>query len=165
MEITIHGRNSIISKKEMAYVTEFFARKLMGKRLSKNLEIEIYNRTFKTKREMGYCFPHDDRPHRHFAIELNKMLSYPNQIETLAHEMVHVKQFARGEWKEIGNGHHKWLGKSMYVSDEEYDKKYRSLKLPWEKEAVLSESWLGYFYREHCRINNLKMGKSNGKWD
>ena len=46
---------------------------------------------------------------------------------TLAHEMVHVKQLARGTLKQMRSGH-TWLGKM-------YSKKTPYLEMPWEIEA------------------------------
>jgi len=46
---------------------------------------------------------------------------------TLAHEMVHVKQLARGTLKQMRSGH-TWLGKM-------YSKKTPYLQMPWEIEA------------------------------
>ena len=46
---------------------------------------------------------------------------------TLAHEMVHVKQLAKGTLKQKRNGH-TWLGKM-------YGKKTPYLQMPWEIEA------------------------------
>ena len=42
---------------------------------------------------MGYCLETDNN--RTFEIELDRKLSLRKLMETLAHEMVHVKQYAR----------------------------------------------------------------------
>jgi hypothetical protein len=47
---------------------------------------------------------------------------------TLAHEMVHVKQLAKGVLKNKHNGTHIWAGK-------QYSKKTAYLDMPWEIEA------------------------------
>ena len=46
---------------------------------------------------------------------------------TLAHELVHVKQMAKGQLKPVKNGH-TWMGKR-------YSNKTAYLSLPWEVEA------------------------------
>lgn len=103
----------------------------------------------------GFCIPTDwdYRNHREFEIQLNKNLSKKSQIETLAHEMVHVKQFARSEYKMLERDIHKWKGKKIYLPLHKYKKKYRDL--PWEKEAFLSEPWLVEFYNRHCDNNDV----------
>jgi len=47
---------------------------------------------------------------------------------TLAHEMVHVKQLAKGHMKIVGNGTVVWMGKR-------YGKKTKYLDQPWEQHA------------------------------
>jgi hypothetical protein len=47
---------------------------------------------------------------------------------TLAHELVHVKQMAKGTLKTTKNGNHLWAGKK-------YSKKMAYLNMPWEVEA------------------------------
>jgi hypothetical protein len=47
---------------------------------------------------------------------------------TLAHELVHVKQMAKGTLKSTKNGTHIWAGKK-------YSKKTAYLSMPWEIEA------------------------------
>jgi len=47
---------------------------------------------------------------------------------TLAHELVHVKQMAKGILKSTKNGNHIWAGKK-------YSKKTAYLSMPWEIEA------------------------------
>ena len=47
---------------------------------------------------------------------------------TLAHELVHVKQMAKGTLKSAKNGAHIWAGKK-------YSKKTAYLNMPWEVEA------------------------------
>lgn len=47
---------------------------------------------------------------------------------TLAHELVHVKQMARGTLKSTKRGDHLWAGKT-------YSKRTEYLSMPWEIEA------------------------------
>jgi len=158
MEIIVKGRNEIISKEEMKYVANFFGEILLGKRLARNIYLEIYNTDFGNFKEAGYCHytDLDSRKPRDFWIEINNKMRYHEQVETLAHEMVHLKQFARGEWKQHEKyGQYTWMGRRMFIPDHLYDKKYEKKQLPWEKEAYLSEPWLAGFYREHCENNEL----------
>lgn len=53
---------------------------------------------------------------------------------TLAHEMVHVKQLAKGKLKQV-NGVNYWNGKR-------YRKNHRYLNLPWEVEAFSKQELL-----------------------
>ncbi|MDB4575857.1 hypothetical protein N9112_02745 [bacterium] len=58
-------------------------------------------------------------------------LSFLNQMQTLAHEMVHTKQFLRGELGYDLKGNFKWKKECME------GKKYS--EQPWEKEAISLE--------------------------
>jgi hypothetical protein len=153
MEVSVRGKNGILSKKEIRYIVRFFGNIILGKRLADNIYVEIQSQPM-TWIEMGFCSPFDyERNPREFLIELNNSHPRNAQIETLAHEMVHVKQMARNEWKIYTDEIHSWMGKKMHLPESKYQKKY--FKLPWEKEAFLSEPWLCRFYEQHCKNNNL----------
>jgi hypothetical protein len=80
---------------------------------------------------MGYCLETDNN--RTFEIELDRKLSLRKLMETLAHEMVHVKQYARREFHPANNA---WLGKTYNP------KKVSYWDLPWEIEAHGRETGL-----------------------
>jgi hypothetical protein len=87
---------------------------------------------------MGYCLELDDN--RTFEIEADKKLRLRKLLETIAHEMVHVKQYARREmndwqYKEV---YYKWKGTYVPDSTDYWD-------LPWEIEANGRE--VGLFIR------------------
>jgi hypothetical protein len=90
---------------------------------------------------MGYCLETDNN--RTFEIELDRKLSLRKLMETLAHEMVHVKQYAR---REFHPAHDKWMGKTINP------KKVSYWDLPWEIEAHGRET--GLFVR-WCEENNF----------
>ena len=143
MHITTTGRNNVLSKKEAKYILNLFADVLLGKRLSKNISVKL---VFKEFGDWGMCAPTDyefDCAHREFEIFVNPYLTFKNQIKTLAHEMVHLKQFARGELKQYANEDFKWLGKRIEI---EYGSNKEAMKKPWEREATLSEEYLYNYY-------------------
>ena len=74
---------------------------------------------------------------RQITVAIDSRLSMIRTLYTLAHEMVHVKQIARGQYRSepSRNGKHKrfWLGKQVAVS---------YLKRPWELEAFRMEDVL-----------------------
>lgn len=80
----------------------------------------------------GFCSWEDNniKP-REFTIELNKNLSGIELIKTIAHEMVHLKQFVKGELKERykPSHHHIWYGDIIDVGDDNF------YDVPWEVEA------------------------------
>ena len=113
---------------------------LLGKRMAKNIYLDIKLTKDLKKKEGAYGFCHivDDslsRP-REFMIELDASMRYKfDQILTwLAHEMVHLKQFVRGELCDYETGRVQW--KSRSFGRVHYDDQ------PWEKEAYRLENKL-----------------------
>ena len=119
---------------------EFYGEVLLGKRMAKNiyLDIKLTNDLKKKEKAYGYCHIIDDslsRP-REFMIELDASMKYSfDQILTwLAHEMVHLKQFVRGELFDYENGRVQWKSRTfgrVHYTDQ-----------PWEKEAYRLEDKL-----------------------
>jgi hypothetical protein len=95
-----------------------FARQLGISRLKTNIHIKFHHKLFVENTSQGLCESVDDR---NFIIDVGL---YGNWLSTLAHEMVHVKQFARGE---LSSSLQHWKGRDH--SDTDY------WDQPWEKEA------------------------------
>ena len=156
MNIEIRGKTKSMCKAEIKFATAFFAKYLMGDRLSKNLDIEIAFED-QGKSAEGHCFPteHSRKP-RMFEIGINPKLRRYKMIQCLAHEMVHVKQYARGELSnELVTA--KWQGKVFKLTNsfEDY------LNLPWEVEAYGRDRALYLFY---CvLLKSEKITFKNGK--
>jgi hypothetical protein len=131
--------------KELFYAlgnaAEFYGEKLLGKRMSKNITLEIkLTRELKKKEQAyGYCHVIDDnlnRP-REFAIELDSSMkhTFDQILIWLAHEMVHLKQFVRGELCDYATGSVQWKSKR-------YSRNIKYADMPWENEAYRLESKL-----------------------
>ena len=130
-----------ISKSQINQAMNFFRDFLFQKqyRLAMNTLIDV-----EVKRDIGadgWCFVEDDdvRP-REFRIQLEKTLDELALLTTLAHEMVHVWQYASGKLRLYQDGRHRYDGK-IYSSNTKY------VDRPWESEAyelerVLVEEWL-----------------------
>ena len=132
----------------------FYSEVLLGKRLTKNIYLDIKLTKDLKKKEKAYGFCHivDDnlsRP-REFMIELDASMRYKfDQILTwLAHEMVHLKQFARGELCDYETGRVQWksraFGRLIHVHYEDQ---------PWEKEAYRLEDELYEMFEEEYYDN------------
>jgi hypothetical protein len=63
-----------------------------------------------------------------YVIIISPKLKLKDAGLTLAHEMVHVRQMAKGFLKTAKNGSATWCGKT-------YSKKTKYLDMPWEKDA------------------------------
>ena len=126
---------------------EFYGEKLLGKRMSKNITLEIkLTRELKKKEQAyGYCHVIDDNLNhpREFAIELDSSMkhTFDQILIWLAHEMVHLKQFVRGELCDYATGSVQWKSKR-------YSRNIKYNDMPWEKEAYRLEDKLYYEFAE-----------------
>ena len=102
MLVNVTGSNKAI-RKLITAATWFYAEKLMGKRLISNLEINIKLKRGLRKKDNteGTAIWEDDsyRP-KEFTIELDCGMKVRSILITLAHEMVHVKQWVKNEMYE-----------------------------------------------------------------
>jgi hypothetical protein len=128
--------------RQRAYVesiTEFCIQKLMPR--MKTLDITI--KLTKPKGAYGYCLCEDIRT---FEIEVDNTLKLRRLLETVAHEMVHVKQYARKELNEYTSA---WQGKLISSNTEYWDR-------PWEIEAHGREVGLFVRWAEQNKLANKK---------
>ena len=118
-------------------IAHFCIEKLMPR--MQTLDVNIVLKSIKDKENtLGYCL---SETNREFEIEIDKSLPLRTLLTTVAHEMVHVKQFARGELTEK----QAWMGKTYDINKTQY------WDLPWEIEAHGRE--VGLFIR-WCQENN-----------
>lgn len=123
----------------------------------RTLEIDVLIRPFDPKDDsVGYCLCEDDHKNpRHFSIEVNSKQSLEAFVQTILHEMVHVKQYAYNElnykyeaskskWLSIWNG--KDLTHLPYADQ------------PWEVEALEMEKVLydGFLSSRWDEFHNYK---------
>ena len=153
MLVTIKG-----SKKEYRDLVRravwFYADKLMSKTLVNTLELTINltrNLTGKEGAE-GLCIWDDwsdiRKTPREYTIDLDCSISIRNILINLAHEMVHVKQWVKGEMYEYSSNSNvvRFMKKKYDVNDMDY------YDYPWEIEAFGCQ--LGLFIR-WCETEGL----------
>ena len=122
---------------------EFYGQTLMRKNLCHNvgLDIVLYkdmDRAYGTKDILGWCGILDDnmsRP-REFQIDLCTRQGTTRMLMTLAHEMVHLSQFAQGRLRHLNDGSTMWNKKKLHRAKGE---KLKYKNLPWEEEAFSRE--------------------------
>lgn len=154
MHINITGGKSY-QKQRIVSVIEFCQNKLMPK--MKDLEIDVKLRKFDPKEDAcGFCLavdgPRPDRP-REFEIELDSSMKLRRLLETVCHEMVHVKQYAQGELYESDRQNkHRWQGEWLNKDPDYWDR-------PWEIEAHGRELGLFLRWREAEGLNKKKWTK------
>jgi len=142
MLVNVTGSNKA-TRKLVTAATWFYAEKLMGKRLINNLKLNIKLKRgmFKKDNTEGTAIWEDEsyRP-KEFTIELDCGVKIRNLLITLAHEMVHVKQWAKGEMYEYAlTGKVRFMKTKYDMNDLDY------WDYPWEVEAYGRQ--LGLFIR------------------
>ncbi len=108
--------------------------KLMPRMKTLNIEVKFE----KLDGVYGLCLEGDNN--RSFTLSIAKGLTKKEIVSTIAHEMVHVKQYARNELTHV-NGKHMWKSK-IY-------KRVNYWTCPWEKEAVGLEEELSTFVHQN----------------
>ena len=156
MLLHIKGSNKKV-RKVVEQAAWYYAEKLMGKRLLGSLEITINLKKdllIKEGNEGSAVWEDDGYRSREFSIELDTTVKIRNLLITLAHEMVHVKQWAKNEMYEYMEPHMvRFKGEKIHLKETDY------WDYPWEIEAYGKQ--LGLFVRfcEHMgfeKCDNMK---------
>jgi hypothetical protein len=124
---TIGGKD--YQRKYVQSIADFSIATLMPRMRSLDITIKLTS----LNGVMGFC--QELGTNREFELEIDRKLPLRKLLETVAHEMVHVKQYAR---RELGPGP-RWCGKTYSPEKVSY------WDLPWEIEAHGRE--LGLFVR------------------
>ena len=96
-----------------------FAKQLGISRLKTEIQVRMHHNLFVAEGCEGLCEPVSNR------LFILDVALYGNWLSTLAHEMVHVKQFARNE---LDSNMTQWKSNKYCENIEYWDQ-------PWEKEA------------------------------
>ena len=121
----------------------------------KGLDITVRLKDLSKANAYGFCMADPDgdaerldRP-RTFDLEIHSKMSLRKVLETVAHEMVHVKQYARGElYQGVRVNKYRWQGK--WVGEMNYWDE------PWEIEAHGREAGLFVRWAEAEGLGNKK---------
>lgn len=134
MKIRLYNPPEKLGSDKIKRAVEFFAEMLMSKRMCNTLSVVVkFSKTHRQENfEDGCCTWEDDnvRP-KEFTIILHSYKSEHKVLTTLAHEMVHVKQFATGELKDLMANAHliSWKGSRFDTRNIDY------WDYPWEIDA------------------------------
>lgn len=140
MILTIKGCKDSVLEQKVCDASWFYARELLSSQMIKNIVVSIEFRT--TIKDLGNCMIaefNDWRKARVFEIQLKRHKTYDSTLRTLAHEFVHLKQFAKGE---LNDENTKWKGQLICEETPYSD-------LPWEVEATSLEPILFGLYEQH----------------
>ena len=113
---------------------KFYAEELISSRMLENINLKV-----KFDRNIGDVFGYasveartDYGKARDFLIEINPKIGARHILKSLAHEMVHIKQYAYGDLNEYLT---RWKGTRIEEGTDYYDH-------PWEIEAYMKEQIL-----------------------
>lgn len=161
MRVNIFGECKV-SKEELRYCTHWYSRKLIPKQKLKDLvvNIQVFKKIPKEDKEViineekskDVCAYLTEVNDNTFTIHLNKKLKRSDIISTIAHEMVHIKQFYLKEFI-MGEGTFIWKKKKFNIKDFHY------YDLPFEIEAYGREIGLFERYKYHLTERNKKVKK------
>lgn len=139
MIVTVRGARDRSLVKLLKMASRSFSKELLSSQLAKNINLRIEVKTLKDAG--GYCDPGSDNHPllpREFIIELAHVKKRIHMFLALAHEMVHLKQFATGEMKDR-------FYKRKYVKvwqGQYYEENISYWDQPWEIEAYGLENSL-----------------------
>ena len=142
MLLHIRGSNQY-NRKLVSRATWWYAEKVMSKRLMSGLKIDINlrkNLIDKEGCEGTSIWEDENRRPKEFTIELDVSYSIRDALITLAHEMVHIKQWAKGEMYEYLKSGLIRFHKTKFDADN-----INYWDYPWEIEAFGKQ--LGLFVR------------------
>jgi len=147
MQIDIVGGTSR-QKELIKDMLEYSGKHLLSSRMYNRISIYVTINKIKDKNG-DCCFSDDNRRPREFSISLNRELRQRDLLETVAHEMVHIKQWATSQLIDYISDTNKvkYDGKIYYKDRIEY------WDYPWEIEAYGRE--VGIF---------IRWAKKRGEW-
>jgi hypothetical protein len=149
MKVVIYGYVRPSLEKKIIEASNFYASILMSKKLCDKLTVDIEIESTLEDNNMGECFPEDEtKSPRYFTIRLLKK-NDDCMLKALAHEFVHLKQYAKNElsykFKSAKKLNPKldfvWMGKFWKPKKNEHI----YWDSPWELEAYAKEP--GLFYK------------------
>ena len=140
MIVTVTGGKPY-QRKHVESIVGFCIKMLMPRMRTLDITIKLCS----PEGAMGYCLETENK--RTFEIEIDKNQKLRSLLETVCHEMVHVKQFAR---REMHPSLDTWYGKTYSPKKVDY------WDLPWEIEAHGREVGLFIRWCEEKEIGHYK---------
>ena len=144
IKLKIYGcSNDKVLKQCLSRASVFFLNALLPNKRNIDIIVRVVDDLVKKENAYGECYNYSNKIHpSKYVIQLNAGMSPYETITTLAHEMVHVKQFDKGELVFFPR-HTKWK-KERFEKDAVYTSEY-----PWEWEAERLEKKLTRLFRKN----------------
>lgn len=139
MYVEVIGHRSKYFKDILSRAVEYYCSLLMSKRMCQSIEVYIVLKKKLENDFAGYCSYLDHHGGiRQFEIELAKGQTVRETLSSLAHEVVHLKQFATGELKDTMNAGNISVWNGQKINEDKID----YWDLPFEIEAYGREKGL-----------------------
>ena len=144
-------------RQELRAAMEFYMETHLGPKLSRNIcaNVTFVHGLRRNERRRGdVCWAKYDteRRPRTFRMRIDADIGLRSKLFVIAHEVAHIKQFARGELKGLGTTRTLWHGHRVASQSLSY------WDYPWEIEARGMELSLYVKWRRHKK--NLKVHNS-----
>lgn len=148
MQLRIIGRGGL--KKALArYALHWYARTLLPKNILKRVRVMLFFTNSVAYMDGAEMWPGKGR--LTYFIRCNSRSGPYRTLSDLAHEMIHVQQYATGVMTEKKAGTC-WRGKVHPYNDKKEDATYWNA--PWEIDAY----GRAYYLYKRCRLHMLKRG-------
>ena len=131
MKLRVLNSKNPTQRSDIRNLTQKIVNHLIRPGIAKNLNITVRIKDNNLDGCMGWCQPLDNHLPRRFEIVLSSRLNKRTLMQTLAHELVHVKQFAQDELKFLVNS----VEPRQRWHNERFDENTTYWNQPWEKEA------------------------------
>ena len=149
MQLKTIGKPQKIDKKLCKQAAKWYGMKLLGPRLYNKVTVVLeFTDEDMGSNIYGFCDWNDTNYRgRDFTISIHPKLSKKETLLAIAHEMTHVKQYAKGELSDSMKVMYrcKWQGKQYNTDKIDY------WDTPWEIEAHGRERGLYVQFIEHLR--------------
>jgi len=147
MFVDQRGSNETITRAEVEYALDWYLKRLLGPWLAARCYVRLIHREFDAKNDKATAKAYfiNNKDPRRFLIELSTKLKKAPVLRALAHEAVHVKQFAQGQLWDAKGSEGLVCWKKRTVREKDYNYRQR----PWEKEAYRVERLLYAAYKRH----------------
>jgi hypothetical protein len=157
MQVKIHQRNGDKNNTDLyRKAVQFFIDELIPKTKQEDLALSVVFKKFTGiyKNEFGGC---EQLARNKYKIEINSLKTFIEEISSLAHEIVHVKQGVMGKlvMKDVPDGFI-WKGKLYKSVDIRKNNLYNDEKLEWENEANELERVLVQKFFSKFLVNEVK---------
>jgi Zn-dependent peptidase ImmA (M78 family) len=146
MKIKTRGIPDKLTRALCKEAIRYYGNELLGSRLSKNITINVIFEVLPNPIKAMCQWQDDNHRCREFVILIHKKLNKKQTLITLAHEMVHVKQYATGELKDyLRTESVRWQNKVFSLDKVKY------WSSPWEKEAYKKDEILYEAFKKRNR--------------